>query len=191
MTGESLGGAVATLGQYYLQQAGFTMELQYNFGSPRVGNSAWAQQFSRAFDRPLPLFRVTHAHDVVSRLPPIHFFDYHHVDGEVFYPAEDSNAYVVCLDGEDFECQNRYDMAECIASEVEWYAPDGSLKATPGEAFDVDHCHSSLAPDNDLCQCSLSPWWKKYRNTEAAAHRWDSAPDNSIAPRLVPGAIIG
>mmetsp|Transcript_113875 Transcript_113875/g.322072 ORF Transcript_113875/g.322072 Transcript_113875/m.322072 type:complete len:410 (-) Transcript_113875:157-1386(-) len=191
LTGESFGAGVATIAQYYLQATGYTMELQYNFGSPRVGNVQFAENFNEYFGRQVPMFRVTHAHDVVSRLPPAHFLNYRHVNSEVFYPAEDPESYVVCLGGEDYACQNRYDIAMCLSTNVEIYDSGGSLKSTPGEAFDADHCHSGLAPDQDMCQCTLSDWWKWYQGSGLLEHRWDSAPKNGDAPRLAPGTHIG
>merc|ERR1711953_222881 len=193
LTGQSFGAGVATIGQYFLQATGYTMEIQYNFGSPRVGNVAWSENFNKFFDREVPLFRVTHAHDVVSRIPPTRFLGYRHVSAEVFYPAEKADEYVVCLGGEDYECQNRYDIAECISYNMQVYDPDGSMSSTPGEAMDADHCHSGLAAGgaHDMCQCTITKWWKWYQTTDFIKHCWDSAPKNDDAPRLAPGAMVG
>merc|ERR1711920_267872 len=94
VTGHSLGAAVSTLGMFHLQRKGYNVVQGYVFESPRVGNRAWSAAFQKAFGREVPVFRVTHSHDVVPRVPPqlhgLHLgFDYTHVASEVFYPSED------------------------------------------------------------------------------------------------------
>ncbi|KAI0196497.1 lipase-like protein [Xylaria flabelliformis] len=76
-TGHSLGAAVSSLGAAYARQQGLAVDI-INFGSPRVGNDAFAQFVS---DQPGVEYRVTHFDDPVPRLPPI-VFNYAHTTPE-------------------------------------------------------------------------------------------------------------
>lgn len=66
--GHSLGGALATLAA-----ARRTPRALYTFGSPRVGNAAFADSLAN-----VPVFRVVNHTDVVATLPP-ELFGYRHV----------------------------------------------------------------------------------------------------------------
>jgi len=76
-TGHSLGGAVATLAAAYLRAAGNAVDL-YTYGSPRVGNDAFANFVSAQAGLEI---RVTHLDDPVPRLPPL-LFSYRHTSPE-------------------------------------------------------------------------------------------------------------
>ncbi|KAH8887421.1 lipase [Thozetella sp. PMI_491] len=76
-TGHSLGGAVATLGGAYLRKAGYSVDI-YTFGSPRVGNDAFADFVTAQAGAEN---RVTHLNDLVPRLPPL-VFGYRHTSPE-------------------------------------------------------------------------------------------------------------
>jgi hypothetical protein len=60
MTGHSLGAALATLAADRLR----TVQGLYVFGSPAVGDRAFADTF------PVPAFRIVHHRDIVARVPP-------------------------------------------------------------------------------------------------------------------------
>ena len=72
VTGHSLGGALATLMAWEieaLREKEFPQIAEvvlYNFGSPRVGNGAFADSFDRAIST---AFRVVNRDDVVARVP--------------------------------------------------------------------------------------------------------------------------
>jgi Lipase (class 3) len=68
LTGYSRGGALAVLTAYRLSTAGIEPEHVFTFGSPRIGDAAFASAY-----RPL-VYRVEDAHDPVPCLPP--FKDY-------------------------------------------------------------------------------------------------------------------
>jgi predicted lipase len=100
LTGHSLGGAQTTL---------LAMDLYYNysitnaylitFGSPRVGDPAFAISLNNAYAG--RSWRVTHAADIVPQvplrvMPPITFF--HHPGTEVWY---NTGIYIATPDGED------------------------------------------------------------------------------------------
>jgi hypothetical protein len=77
-TGHSLGGAVATLAAAYLRAGSGTSVDLYTYGSPRVGNGAFADFVSA---QPGLETRVTHVDDPVPRLPPL-LFGYRHTSPE-------------------------------------------------------------------------------------------------------------
>jgi hypothetical protein len=77
VTGHSLGGAVATVAAAHLRAAGLAVDL-YTYGSPRVGNDAFAIWFGRQRGGE---WRVTHEDDPVPRLPPL-FLGYRHTSPE-------------------------------------------------------------------------------------------------------------
>ncbi|KAK1977162.1 lipase [Colletotrichum cereale] len=76
-TGHSLGGAIVTIAAAYLRLDGYPVDI-YTYGSPRVGNEAFAD-FVTA--QPGAEYRITHVDDPVPRLPPI-LFGYRHTSPE-------------------------------------------------------------------------------------------------------------
>lgn len=104
ITGHSLGGALATLAALDISaNTGRPAPIVYTFGSPRVGDPA----FARAYNRAVPVsFRIENENDIVPRLPPIVFRDpkakklyfYMHVKNEVkrsFSPGSMSGNHVI------------------------------------------------------------------------------------------------
>ncbi|GAP87613.1 putative lipase [Rosellinia necatrix] len=85
-TGHSLGAAVSSLGAAYARQAGLAVDI-INYGSPRVGNDAFASYVSNQAGVE---YRVTHLDDPVPRLPPI-VFGYAHTTPE--YWLSNGNAF--------------------------------------------------------------------------------------------------
>ncbi len=100
ITGHSLGGALASLAAFFLQQRGHPIRAVYTFASPRVGNGAWRDQYNSAGSqgeratspllratRPQALgaktFRVAAAGDLVPLIPGL-MDGYRHVGQEVF-----------------------------------------------------------------------------------------------------------
>ncbi|KAI1174005.1 extracellular lipase [Nemania sp. FL0916] len=76
-TGHSLGAAVSSLGAAYARASGLVVDI-INYGSPRVGNDAFASYVtSQSGDE----WRVTHLDDPVPRLPPI-LLNYAHTSPE-------------------------------------------------------------------------------------------------------------
>ncbi|KAK8074387.1 hypothetical protein PG997_009050 [Apiospora hydei] len=85
-TGHSLGAALATLSAAHLRQRmpGVAVDA-YLYGSPRVGNPAFAEfvngQSSQTEGQGSNTFRITHWDDPVPRLPG-HLLGYAHIDAE-------------------------------------------------------------------------------------------------------------
>lgn len=71
-TGHSLGGALATLAA-----SRCNCHIAYTFGSPRVGNKTFSKLIKGS------VYRVTRAHDIVTRVPPA-FIGYRHV-GDLYF----------------------------------------------------------------------------------------------------------
>jgi hypothetical protein len=69
ITGHSLGGALALLAAWRLQQAFLPVHEVVTFGAPMVGNAAAARAFEREF--PGKIFRYIDVDDVVPLLPMI------------------------------------------------------------------------------------------------------------------------
>ncbi|KAF2966725.1 hypothetical protein GQX73_g6821 [Xylaria multiplex] len=84
-TGHSLGGAVSSLGAAYARKAGLAVDI-INYGSPRVGNAAFASFVS---DQAGIEYRVTHLDDPVPRLPPI-ILNYAHTTPEYWLSNGDA-----------------------------------------------------------------------------------------------------
>jgi len=66
-TGHSLGAALATVSATVLRLAGHKIDL-YTFGSPRVGNHAFAEFVTAETSG--ANYRITHTDDIVPKLPP-------------------------------------------------------------------------------------------------------------------------
>lgn len=79
MTGHSIGGAVATLAAAELRSTGLKVDT-YTFGSPRVGNTAFAS-FVTGTGQQGTNFRMTHENDPVPQLPPT-WIGYQHTSPE-------------------------------------------------------------------------------------------------------------
>jgi pimeloyl-ACP methyl ester carboxylesterase len=76
LTGHSLGGALATIAALDLHQRGYGVRAVYTFGSPRVGNRAFAAGYDLALRS--RSHRLVYGQDTVTRVPP-RDFDYSHV----------------------------------------------------------------------------------------------------------------
>ena len=130
VTGHSLGGALAEVAALDLLAEGLPVSASYTFGTPRVGNAAWAAAWAAAAEAAMPgaHFRVVHALDPVPRLPPAVLLGYAHPPREVWYNNA-SSSFAVCsaTNGED---------ASCSDSDVPLEARDHTfyLNVTLGEA---------------------------------------------------------
>merc|ERR1719336_3501262 len=105
MTGHSLGGAIAHLAMFALEESGYEVASSYTFEAPRVGNRAFSAEFSKRFARRFPVFRITHHRDPVPHLPP-QIMGYRHPETEVYYNS--SGAFRICKGPEDKTCSNKF-----------------------------------------------------------------------------------
>ncbi|EHY54120.1 Lipase [Exophiala dermatitidis] len=129
-TGHSLGGAIATLAAAGLRTAGYGVSL-YTYGSPMVGNVALATFVTGQTGQN---FRVTHANDLVPKLPG-YLLGYAHVSPEywitsatgVAVTAEDvqTSSGVVDLAGNEGQLGGSVDDHLFYFNEVSACGPDG------------------------------------------------------------------
>eukprot|EP00475_Leptophrys_vorax_P035013 TRINITY_DN5724_c0_g1_i3.p2 TRINITY_DN5724_c0_g1~~TRINITY_DN5724_c0_g1_i3.p2 ORF type:complete len:140 (-),score=29.29 TRINITY_DN5724_c0_g1_i3:48-467(-) len=81
---------------------GITNVYLINFGSPRVGDSAFASLFMSGMKG--RSWRVTHDHDIVPHVP-MEAMDFHHIGTEVWCTTDDT--FKICDgSGEDSQCSN-------------------------------------------------------------------------------------
>jgi triacylglycerol lipase len=85
LTGHSLGGALATLTAARLREKDQSVHGLYTFGSPRVGDRDFQEEFNGDFRS--KAFRFVNRNDAVTRIPMRSMF-YSHV-GQLFYIDED------------------------------------------------------------------------------------------------------
>jgi len=117
ITGHSLGAAISTLMAYDIATMFPTYELSYvvNFGSPRVGNSAFSTSFN-SYSSSFTHYRITHYYDIVPHVPE-EFLGYEHVSDEIWYNEENGDFYI-CNDatGEDNSCSNSCSPTHCTST---------------------------------------------------------------------------
>jgi len=109
VTGHSLGAALAGVSMMSLHHKGWMIAESYNFGMPRTGDEAFANEFSKLFgDR---FYRLTHHKDPVPQVPPKQLIvDWHfeHPTPEIFYDGSVTDGYKECDLQEDPRCADQY-----------------------------------------------------------------------------------
>jgi pimeloyl-ACP methyl ester carboxylesterase len=148
LTGHSLGAAQASLAAVDLPRRfpGRIFEL-VSFGSPMVGNRAFADQFASSPGL-ASSWRVTHRNDSVPHLPPpLIFNNYHHVEREVWYKDPDNGGneslqYVICDgSGTDPLCSasvkfaDRHDADHDVYLDHAMYCCEGAVASSKDCAF--------------------------------------------------------
>lgn len=100
VTGHGLGGAFAILAAVDIKQLYQNADAVYTFGQPRVGNT----QFANYYSKQLPeTYRVIHYADIIPHLPAVQA-GYTHSSNEIWYQSDMQN-YSTCL-GENPYCAN-------------------------------------------------------------------------------------
>jgi len=104
LTGHSLGGAVATImaSDFVFNQKISALNL-ITFGSPRVGNPA----FAKAFDAVISHQRFVHWKDSFPHLPA-EVYGYEQTSTEIF-ENEDGSHFIQCNGDEDANCSDQFD----------------------------------------------------------------------------------
>ena len=98
VTGHSLGAALATLTAADLKLTGTDNVALFNYGSPRIGNTAFANFYPTLVNN---RNRVTHHKDIVPHTPMHERFT--HISGE-YYEPDDSITLIECQGEEDPKC---------------------------------------------------------------------------------------
>jgi hypothetical protein len=123
-TGHSLGAALAHLSAYVLQyDESLPIAGVYSYGSPRLGNKAFANFYNNQSDTHVT-WRHTHHHDPVVHVPTETLLGFFHVAREVFW-NEDSTSYTLCDgSGEDETCADQYSLLEAtsISDHLHYFA---------------------------------------------------------------------
>ena len=115
VTGHSLGAAMATLTAMDLQNSGVGNVKLVNFGSPRVGDTNFANWYS---DNMAYRNRITHHKDMVPHCPMHERFT--HISGEWYEPDDTVPAYVnECSGKEDPDCSYQWHITSI--SDHLWY----------------------------------------------------------------------
>ncbi|PHH61792.1 hypothetical protein CDD81_7956 [Ophiocordyceps australis] len=142
ITGHSLGGALATIAAAYLSRDTHITPSVFTYGSPRAGNAVFAAYAQRAARN----WRVTHADDPVSRLPPL-AMGFRHVDTEYW------------LAGDAAE-KNNYGLSELRSCSGEM-----TLRCNSGTCGFVPESHQHYF--RDIAACAPSPaQWKREAQSE-------------------------
>ncbi|EFA83788.1 hypothetical protein PPL_02856 [Heterostelium album PN500] len=112
ITGHSLGGAISTLAAFYLSQLnpGWTISVR-TFGSPRVGDAAFATAYNNEV---INTFRFVNYQDSIPHLPFEWGTDYIHVNTEIWISTNQTGtpfsipppAAVYCPTTEDPSCSD-------------------------------------------------------------------------------------
>ena len=114
ITGHSLGAALATVMSFDILYNDYPYNIYLTtFGSPRVGNQEFVNQFNKY---KIYSKRVTHYYDMVPHLPQ-NDLNYHHVSQEIWFNPENSN-YQECNDSnnnEDKYCSNSCAPLSCTS----------------------------------------------------------------------------
>ena len=113
LTGHSMGSSIASLFAYNLSKTNYNITLM-TFGSPRVGNYEFVQDF---ISKNITSFRITHYHDIVPHLPQCRL-NYLHIPNEIWY-NENNTYYKICNDSnleEDEECSNSCYPLSCTST---------------------------------------------------------------------------
>lgn len=109
LTGHSLGAALATLMAFDIKD--IYSILLYTYGSPRVGNPEFVNEFNTTTNR------ITHYYDIVPHLPE-EALGFLHIPQEIWY-NEDNTNYETCEDDtqhEDNSCSNSCSPKHCTST---------------------------------------------------------------------------
>ncbi|EAR92668.1 lipase family protein (macronuclear) [Tetrahymena thermophila SB210] len=125
VTGHSLGAAMSfhSMPIIFELNGNKPIDAFYNYGSPRVGNEAYATWFNLQ-NFALQYGRINNAADPVPHLPPILFpFQFYHTNHEIFYTSfiEDGNKYEQCLDAEHKLCANSKIIAASVRDHLSYF----------------------------------------------------------------------
>jgi len=140
-TGHSLGASLSTLSFLDFRSLLPARSKLLTFGSPRVGNQDFSDQFKTGFES----YRVTCKTDPISCLPPLWFSpSYRHIPREIWYPTNNLKDQRICDNsGEDKTCQwsiptnyNSTDHYDFLGYNYKDGSPFGCAKPGPDDLRD-------------------------------------------------------
>ncbi|KAE8454100.1 hypothetical protein EG329_005023 [Mollisiaceae sp. DMI_Dod_QoI] len=133
ITGHSIGAGVATLAATELRSMNYTLDT-YTFGSPRVGNTAFATFVTNQSPFLGNNYRMTHLNDPVPQLPPT-WIGYEHTSPE--YLLSDGTDATDDYEPSDVIVCERLGNADCNAGTGGSLDPDdGTMKITPFRSYE-------------------------------------------------------
>ncbi|TVY29314.1 Lipase, partial [Lachnellula hyalina] len=138
VTGHSIGAAVGTLAAVELRSLNYSVDI-YTYGSPRVGNEAFADFVTSQAPAQGSNFRMTHVNDPVPQLPPT-WVGYQHTSPEYWLSSGNDTT-------EDYGAQ---DVVVCEGVGDEGCNAGTGLVPIDGEA------HNHYLGLIDVCQGPIS-----------------------------------
>lgn len=137
ITGHSLGAALATIAGYDLA-SNYSILQVYNFGSPRVGNQAFASNYDTKFS---DHWRVTHYKDPIPHGPTLGM-GFNHIGNEVYYHNTTAEGYRICPTANNKSCADQWGgnliadiiLASCCADDHLEYMQNSVNIATDGDS---------------------------------------------------------
>lgn len=120
--GHSMGGAVANLAAMHVLATLYVSNPKaanvhiYTYGTPRLGNPAFAAWAATSVLPDGKQFRVTHEQDPIPHVPFVKW-DYQHIEHELWFNNDLSTGWTNCSDNataEDPHCSDRYSFADTL-----------------------------------------------------------------------------
>uniref|UniRef100_A0A7S1M076 Apple domain-containing protein n=1 Tax=Alexandrium catenella TaxID=2925 RepID=A0A7S1M076_ALECA len=191
LTGHNLGAGLMTLAMYSLKsQDAYNVQLSYNFGSPRVGNTAFAKSFNHFFGWRVSIFRVTRDNDAVPHLP--NNPDYAHVGNQVWYPHNNAEEYTICANSTAGQRCGNDAISEdqlCPLTEEECKGDVAHCRATCGfPPAQGPHCVHPLAPADNFCSFAGDAAEQMSEKFERSCV-WGKAAMMTTAAPTIPGSV--
>lgn len=146
LTGHSLGGALATLSALHMASKEYLrgrVEM-YNFGSPRVGNTAFAALYNLAVPN---AWRLRNTNDLVAGIPLL--LGYNHVGEEVTLEKDGTLTFAGLEEDEVEGTSVRGMVSEVVEDAVEGVQEDlkdGSLSVVQNMRGIINNCTDVMAP---------------------------------------------
>lgn len=108
--GYSFGAGMGVFALWYLQQAGFQVQLSYLFAGPRIGDEGFNSCLKASLPRSPGFFRVVYEKDRIPKWPHI-IQGYYNLGLEVWY--DEKGTYTICKPQEERCGSNRFKYQDC------------------------------------------------------------------------------
>jgi len=144
LVGHSMGGTMMTMASYFLQKAGFQVQLSWILEGGRPGNHAFMDYvYQKMFSetRPVALWHATHENDGIPRWPAASKEGYGYHQMQVFFNSSDASNYSFCIgNGKN----DGYADGACGIFRF----PRGKLNF---RLPSTQHCSLPYAPNGEMC----------------------------------------
>lgn len=152
LTGHSLGGALASIAMFFLQDnLGYEISLSYTFEQPKPFNKRAVQVFEHLFKRPVSFFQVTNQNDMKTVFPLDQSLPF---DRTLYHPG--FQVWYTGYGVEQFQlCGNSLSAPACGVLSLPPNQQTLEQCDSGGMACrDDPHCHHALAPATNFCEKS-------------------------------------